>query len=246
MCLGSSTAITSLNFYQILHIKHLQKISYFLPIIVLCTLHLSNCILYKADPSCSCLLFQITFPMMLFLFCFQFCRAHWIAPVYELSYINILARLHATCAAPYQTDSFSTDIKLSPPALSRSSLSEETDAGHSSTDSTGQLSPAGQPQGLQGPARSLSGLSRAQQVTCRKMFRGNSPAVSVQQKAHWAVLIRLLAAFEIKLQKKPLSAFVLVFKKLISPPEHSVYLIIWRVEVAPLEQVKVAWHGPAE
>lgn len=86
--------------------------------------------------------------------------------MYELSYINILARLRATRAAPYQTDSFGTDFRLSPaPAHSGSSLSEETDAGHSSTDSTGQLSPAGEPQGLQGPARRSSGLSGAQQVT---------------------------------------------------------------------------------
>lgn len=41
-------------------------------------------------------------------------------------------------------------IKLSPPAHPVSSLSQQTDAGHSGTDSTGQLSPAGGPGGLQG------------------------------------------------------------------------------------------------
>lgn len=179
MCLGSSTAIMSLRFFTRLYIFSI------------CKKYIIFFQLYFYAP-CACRIKFYIRPTLLvlvysFRLHFRWCCsfsvlifAHWLAAAYGLSYINILARLHATCAALYQTDSFSTDFRPSPPAHSGSSLSEETDAGHSSTDSTGQLSPAGQPRGLQGPARSSSGLSGAQQVTCRKMFRGKSPAVSVQ------------------------------------------------------------------
>lgn len=64
----------------------------------------------------------------------------------------VLPTQRLTCVAPYQTDSGGADIRLPHPARPGSSLSEQMEAGHFTTEPIGQLSPIGGLEGFAWPA----------------------------------------------------------------------------------------------